>query len=103
VTEGKQVARYAVRVSQMGDDGRSVEGSWIVYRRYNQFFELDKAVKDWAAGSADRELVREIRGLVELPGKKLGPSTSAGLMESRRQGLERYLKVSSPTKLALRC
>ncbi|KAI9635186.1 PXA domain-containing protein [Dioszegia hungarica] len=91
-TEGKQVARYAVRVSQMGEDGRSVEGSWVVYRRYNQFFELDKAVKDWAAGSADRELMREIRGLVELPGKKLGPSTSAGLMESRRQGLERYLK-----------
>lgn len=92
--EGKQVARYAVRISQSGATSDGQSGSWVVYRRYNQFYELDRAIRDWADRSGDQELMVDVRNLAELPGKKLGPSTSATLVESRRLGLERYLRVS---------
>ena len=78
--DGKPVARYAVKVSQRDD---AVNTAWVVYRRYSEFFELDRALRD-----AGVDLKR-----IDLPGKRLGPGTSSSLIESRRQGLERYLEA----------
>lgn len=75
--EGRSVARYAVKVAQRDD---TVNTAWVVYRRYNEFFELDRAL-------------RELDVRVDLPGKRLGPSTSSSLIETRRLGLEKYLQA----------
>lgn len=76
--DGKPVARYAVKVTQRDE---SVNVAWVVYRRYNEFFELDRSL---------REIVDLKR--IDLPGKRLGPGTSSSLIESRRLGLEKYLQ-----------
>lgn len=93
----KQVTRYTVDIKQTGDDG-SVQLGWIVLRRYNEFFELDKALKEWAAGQNDQTLLEGIRS-ADLPGKKLVPSMSASFVDARRTGLERYLQVSTECPL----
>jgi sorting nexin-25 len=77
--DGKPVARYAVKITQRDE---TVNTAWVVYRRYNEFFELDRALREHA------DLRR-----IDLPGKRLGPSTSSSLIESRRSGLEKYLQA----------
>nr|XP_019049329.1 hypothetical protein I302_03111 [Kwoniella bestiolae CBS 10118]OCF28259.1 hypothetical protein I302_03111 [Kwoniella bestiolae CBS 10118] len=87
---GKQVVRYTIEVSQVDEDGK-IRLGWVVARRYNEFYELDKALKDWAMERHD--LVEELKSrLVEMPGKRLVPNLSASFVESRRAGLERYLQ-----------
>ena len=87
---GKQVVRYSVTVRQ-GDADSDDAPHWTVARRYNEFWELDRGLRDWAAASGHAGL---LKGMDELPPKKLVPNLSATFIESRRQGLERYLQVS---------
>ncbi|KAK4686234.1 sorting nexin-25, partial [Tremellales sp. Uapishka_1] len=87
--EGKQVVRYMIEVAQPADDDKVLV--WVVARRYNEFWALDKRIRD--AGWSD-----ELRG-AEIPGKRLVTSLSAAFVDSRRIGLEKYLQVlisSSP-------
>ncbi|KAK8866014.1 hypothetical protein IAR55_001165 [Kwoniella newhampshirensis] len=89
---GKQVVRYTIEVTQVSEEGRLGPG-WVVARRYNEFWELDKALRDWAATKGDQALMEQLKhGVVEMPGKKLVPNMSASFVESRRNGLERYLQ-----------
>jgi sorting nexin-25 len=88
--EGKQVVRYTVEVKQMSEDGSGILSGWIVGRRYNEFWEMDKALREWIASSGSRVLST----ISDLPPKKLGINLSSGFVESRRIGLERYLQVS---------
>lgn len=88
---GRPVTRYVVQIDQV-EDGRTVL-SWTVTHRYNEFYVLDRALRDWAA--RDARVADEVRAkVIEMPGKRLVPSTSAGFVEARRSGLERYLQVS---------
>ncbi|GFZ43633.1 hypothetical protein JCM24511_01353 [Saitozyma sp. JCM 24511] len=90
--EGKQVVRYTIEVKQIGEDG-SVRVAWVVARRYNEFWELDRAIKEWAITSGDHALLEEVRWkIAELPGKKLVPNVSSSFIESRKLGLEKYLQ-----------
>ncbi|OCF73903.1 hypothetical protein I204_05748 [Kwoniella mangroviensis CBS 8886] len=87
---GKQVVRYTIEVSQVDEDGK-IRLGWVVARRFNEFYELDKALKDWAMERND--LANELKSrMVEMPGKRLVPNLSASFVESRRMGLERYLQ-----------
>jgi sorting nexin-25 len=84
---GKAVVRYLVQVEQLGQDG-GVRYGWVVRRRYNDFWELQKGLK---------ESVRETRGL-GLPGKMGGLGVgglamSASWVDGRRLALERYMQV----------
>jgi sorting nexin-25 len=89
---GRQVVRYTVEVKQLADDG-SVALSWVVARRYNEFWEMDRAVRDWAGDS--RLAMEDLKSkVVDLPGKRLGTNLSASSIDARRLGLERYLQVS---------
>lgn len=90
---GRQIVRYNVEIRQVGDDGRTVS-TWIVSHRYNEFWELDRALHDWAATAVDPQLTEDVRTkVVDLPGKRLVPSNSASFVETRRMGLEKYLQV----------
>lgn len=95
--DGKQVVRYVVRVEQTAETSKGADGSslyWDVARRYNDFHELDKGLKDWAASSSDKTLQQDVKKRVpELPGKKIAPILSGAQLDSRRSGLERYLQV----------
>ncbi|OCF31087.1 hypothetical protein I316_07218 [Kwoniella heveanensis BCC8398] len=90
---GKQVVRYTLEVSQVGEDGDVVLG-WVVARRYNEFWELDRGLRDWAVGLPNnREVMEELKHkIAEIPGKRLVPNVSANFVESRRAGLERYIQ-----------
>ncbi|WVQ85251.1 hypothetical protein IAT38_007416 [Cryptococcus sp. DSM 104549] len=87
---GKQVVRYTIQISQV--EGDQVLLGWAVARRYNEFWELDKALREWAAAKGDMVLLDELRK-VEMPGKRLVTTMSASFVESRRSGLERYLQA----------
>ena len=95
--DGKQVVRYVVRVEQLVDTGDVNKGSslyWDVARRYNDFHELDKGIRDWATSSPDKALHQDVKKwLPELPGKKIAPILSGAQLDSRRSGLEKYLQV----------
>lgn len=84
--DGRPVVKYVVEISQVVD-GR-VQTSWTITHRYNEFYALDRALRDWVAENPKADT----RALIEMPGKRLVPSTSAGFVESRRAGLERYLQ-----------
>ncbi|WVQ97384.1 hypothetical protein IAU59_004496 [Kwoniella sp. CBS 9459] len=90
---GRQVVRYTIEVSQIGDDGDVALG-WVLARRYNEFWELDKGLRDWAASLPNnRQIMDELKHKVaEIPGKKLVSNMSASFVESRRTGLERYIQ-----------
>ncbi|KLT41918.1 hypothetical protein CC85DRAFT_292390 [Cutaneotrichosporon oleaginosum] len=83
VTEG-QVVRYTVEITQTQDD--RVVLAWHVAHRYSEFWELDRVLRD------DPSLSTAMRHVTDLPGKRLVPLTNAGLIESRRAGLERYVQ-----------
>lgn len=88
----RQVVRYQVEIRQVGDDGRTLL-SWVVLHRYNEFWELDRAIRDWAAHAGNWRLTDDLRNkVVEIPGKRLVPSISSSFVESRRAGLEKYLQ-----------
>jgi len=89
---GRQIVRYNVEIQQVGEDGRVVL-SWVVTHRYNEFYELDRALHEWASTSNDPRLQEDIRKVVDLPGKRLVPNISANFVETRRAGLEKYLQV----------
>ncbi|WRT64244.1 uncharacterized protein IL334_001175 [Kwoniella shivajii] len=90
---GKQVVKYTIEISQAGEDGQIMLG-WVVARRYNEFYELDKSLREWAAGMGEHHTLGEElkKKVVEMPGKKLVPNLSVSFVESRRAGLERYLQ-----------
>nr|XP_019014818.1 uncharacterized protein I206_00904 [Kwoniella pini CBS 10737]OCF53599.1 hypothetical protein I206_00904 [Kwoniella pini CBS 10737] len=90
---GKQVVRYTIEISQIDEEGKTVL-AWTVARRYNEFYELDKALKELAVETGgDAGLLEDLRTKVgEIPSKRLVPNTSASFVESRRAGLERYLQ-----------
>ncbi|RXK40287.1 hypothetical protein M231_02401 [Tremella mesenterica] len=89
---GKQVVRYTIEVSQIGEDAK-VLLNWVVARRYNEFFELDRAIREWAATSGDPRILEEFKTKVgELPGKKLVANMSTSFIDNRRIGLEKYLQ-----------
>lgn len=95
--DGKQVVRYVVRVEQRAEARKGADGSslyWDVARRYNDFHELDKGIREWAASSSDKTLQQDVKKrILELPGKKIAPILSGAQLDSRRSGLERYLQV----------
>lgn len=84
VSEDHQVVHYRVEISQV-EQGRPVL-SWTVAHRYSEFWDLDRALHD----TQDARVHAALR--VELPGKRLVPSSSTSFVESRRAGLERYLQ-----------
>lgn len=88
----KQVVRYTIHVCQI-DDGHPA-AKWAVSRRYNEFWELDKNLREWASEHGVLEATETLRKL-EIPGKSLVGNISANFVESRRIGLEKYLQVSS--------
>lgn len=92
----KQVVRYTIHVCQIDDGHPAVK--WVVSRRYNEFWELDKNLKEWASEHGDLETTETLRK-VEIPGKSLVGGISASFVESRRMGLEKYLQglMTSPT------
>jgi len=93
--DGKQVVRYIVRIEQL-DENQEVGLKWDIARRYNDFHDLDKGVRDWATNASDKNAQVEIRKKVaELPSKKLVPVLSGNQLDTRRAGLERYLQVST--------
>jgi len=85
---GKQVVRYTVEIKK---DGDVTNGTWTVSRRYNDFWDLDKSLREWSIATGQTGLMK---GVDELPPKKLVPNLSAGFIETRRLGLQRYLQVS---------
>ena len=85
---GKQVVRYTVEIKQ---DGDVTNGTWTLSRRYNDFWDLDKSLREWSIATGQTGLMK---GVDELPPKKLVPNLSAGFIETRRLGLQRYLQVS---------
>jgi sorting nexin-25 len=92
--DGKQVVRYIVRIEQLDED-KQVGLKWDIARRYNDFYDLDKGIRDWAGAASDKTVQLEIRKRVaELPSKKLVPVLSGNQLDTRRAGLERYLQVS---------
>jgi sorting nexin-25 len=99
--DGKQVVRYVVRIEQL-DEKQVVGLKWDIARRYNDFHDLDKGIRDWASGTGDKDVQLEIKKIMaELPGKKLVPILSGNQLDTRRSGLERYLQVSTITLLSL--
>jgi sorting nexin-25 len=94
--DGKQVVRYIVRIEQL-DENQEVGLKWDIARRYNDFHDLDKDVRDWANTASDKNVQMEVRKrIAELPSKKLVPILSGNQLDTRRAGLERYLQVSNP-------
>lgn len=96
--DGKQVVRYIVRIQQYPshDEQRPNEAIhyWDVARRYNDFHELDKSVREILIATQDKVMQQEMRKrLPELPGKKIAPVLSSAQLDTRRSGLERYLQV----------
>lgn len=87
---GRPVIKYVVEVSQVVDGRKQL--SWTVTHRYSEFYALDRALRDWIAETRDPRVADAARALVDMPGKRLVPSTSAGFVESRRLGLERYMQ-----------
>jgi len=99
--DGKQIVRYIVRIEQL-EENQEVGLKWDIARRYNDFHDLDKGVRDWASNVSDKSAQLEVRKRVaELPSKKLVPVLSGNQLDTRRAGLERYLQVSTfrPTEL----
>lgn len=93
--DGKQIVRYIVRIEQL-EENQEVGVKWDIARRYNDFHDLDKGVRDWASNVSDRSAQLEVRKKVaELPSKKLVPVLSGNQLDTRRAGLERYLQVST--------
>lgn len=88
----KQVVRYTIHVCQI-DDGHPA-AKWAVSRRYNEFWELDKNLREWASERGALEAIETLRK-IEIPGKSLVGNISANFVESRRTGLEKYLQVSN--------
>jgi sorting nexin-25 len=84
---GKQVVRYTIEVRQ-GGEGQTA--GWKIARRYNDFWELDRSLREWANTKSQSALMK---GVDELPPKKLVPNLSASFIETRRSGLQRYLQV----------
>ncbi|ORX36019.1 PXA domain-domain-containing protein [Kockovaella imperatae] len=78
--QGKQVVRYSIEVKQIDDKGGVVTG-WMVARRYNEFWELDKDLRDTSLPVS-----------AEIPPKRLVPNMSSSFIDTRRVSLERYLQ-----------
>ena len=90
----RQVVRYTVEVHQVDAEGRIIL-SWAVTHRYNEFWELDRAIRDWAVAKGNRQVIEDVRSkMAEIPGKRLVPGLSSNFVETRRAGLEKYLQVS---------
>jgi sorting nexin-25 len=88
---GKQIVRYVVEVQQHSIEGEYLQG-WSVARRYNEFWDLQHALK--ASPAVGPEL--KARNL-DVPSKKLLPKLTDTFVEGRRVALERYMKVSTMT------
>lgn len=78
--QAKQVVRYSVEIKQTDEQGTVITG-WMVARRYNEFWELDKDLRDASLPIA-----------VEIPPKRLGTNMSPAFIETRRVSLEKYLQ-----------
>ena len=79
---GKHVVRYLIEVQQLATDGSHASG-WVVARRYNEFYNMHNKLKERYS------LVKNL----EFPGKSLVTSLSGGFLDTRRQGLDKYLQV----------
>ena len=87
---GKQIVKYIIEVKQAHEDGQPLPG-WVVARRYNEFWELDRAIRDQCMSNS--RILQDLSFVAELPPKKLVPNLSSSFIESRRIGLEKYLQV----------
>jgi sorting nexin-25 len=85
---GKQIVRYVVEIQQHSIEGELLQG-WAVARRYNEFWDLQHALK--ASPAVGPEL--KARNL-DVPSKKLLPTLTDTFVEGRRVALERYMRVS---------
>ena len=84
---GKQIVRYVVEIRQHSIEGEFLQ-SWAVARRYNEFWDLQHALK--ASPAVGPEL--KARNL-DVPSKKLLPKLTDTFVEGRRVALERYMQV----------
>lgn len=82
---GKQIVRYVIEVQQtsVGDE---IDESWVVARRFNEFYDMHMSLR------AD-ENVRRIVKRVEPPAKKLMPVITESFVENRRVELQAYLRT----------
>ncbi|CAE7148786.1 unnamed protein product, partial [Rhizoctonia solani] len=79
--DGRVVVRYLIEIQQLVMDESYATG-WIVARRYSEFYDMHTRLK---------ERFVEVRNL-EFPGKKFVTALSNNMVDSRRVGLERYLR-----------
>lgn len=86
---GKQIVRYTVEITQT--EGETPSAVWTVSRRYNDFWDLDRSLREWNSVNGHPGAFSKV---AELPPKKLVTSMSSSFVDGRRQGLERYLQVS---------
>ena len=84
----EKVVRYVILVEQYDQEGNR-KSEWSLPRRYNEFWDLDRALRDRYSASND------FGKIAELPPKRLVTNLSSTFIESRRIGLERYLQVST--------
>ncbi|KAG0263011.1 Intermediate filament protein [Actinomortierella ambigua] len=77
----KEFALYVIEVHQMAQDGSFASG-WVIARRYSEFFALHQVLKE------KFPMVKQF----ELPGKRGFLKLQKSFVESRRIGLERYLR-----------
>jgi sorting nexin-25 len=88
---GKSFVLYLVEVHQLEEEGGQPVSGWFVTRRYSEFDQLDRALRD---------KLPHFRA-PELPSKHLVTALSGSMVELRRAGLERYLKVRSLSALSI--
>lgn len=79
---GRSVVRYLIEIQQLAPDGTFASG-WVVARRYNEFLNMHNKL---------RERYVMVKTL-DFPGKRLVASLSSSSLDSRKQGLEKYLQV----------
>ena len=74
---GSNVVFYKIVINTRGGK------SWTLEKRYSEFDELDKSLKETYAG------------IPSLPGKTLFKLSEAKAIEDRRKAINNYLKVST--------
>lgn len=84
---GKQVVRYVIEIQQTSGDDR-VDESWVVARRFQEFYDMHQNLK---ADDAIHKILKSKD--IEPPSKRLVPVLTDVFVETRRSSLEVYLKA----------
>ncbi len=80
---GSQYVLYKIEIQQFQEDG-NILGIWTVSRRYNEFYELHRILKNRYTALDN----------LEFPRKRIILKLQKSFVEARRRALEGYLRVS---------